>query len=621
MAFVRTGNEGGRLWACCALALLSACAPDATVRKNQESGTIAIDPSGKLWVALEDNGGVAVVDPAAKSGRQAFIPTGSRPARLIIRGGSVYVSNRQSRTVSQIELSSQKVTRTFQTGAEPIGLDTSEDGATLIVSNAMSGTLQAFETGSDHEKWTTAINDEVHALTVLPKGRIYAPSFARGTMHVLDLASGKELSTIDLSEPESARIGLRQMSAVEAVAMGEEAGRIYLPYASLTSAPLDGTTNGFYAHSSSATGLAPAALSFATVQFDKDTVLHATDSDQKFLPPFIAAVSNTPLVGPRAIAVAPAGAQVFVVNQFSNNVAIFSTTREGPNTSQGLISTVAVGAGPTGIALARDDSAAYVYNALDHSISVLRSKNDAIVVAATIGNIAEQTLSKEQQNGRALFYSAADSRLSAQASGGIACATCHPDGRQDGHTWTFPEGVRNTPALVGRHLEKMAPYDSDGQMTTHQDFARVITDRMGGTGISASDLDDIFAWLEAEPAPDNPNHVENALTADQHAGRILFLTKAGCAACHSGADFTDNMPSEVGTSFTSIALDGSGAARAWPPKTPSLLGVFASPPYLHNGKALTLEDVVRKNGAGLHGTTSGLSDDEVKQLLAFLQAL
>src|SRR6185312_14051808 len=97
--------------------------------------------------------------------------------------------------------------------------------------------------------------------------------------------------------------------------------------------------------------------------------------------------------------------------------------------------------------------------------------------------------------GRALFHTTDDPRISRD---GRACASCHPEGREDSLTWSTPDGPRQTIMLAGR-LEGSAPYGwfgKNGSVRTHvsQTFAR-----LGGTGLTGekgrADLDALIAWL------------------------------------------------------------------------------------------------------------------------------
>ena len=91
-------------------------------------------------------------------------------------------------------------------------------------------------------------------------------------------------------------------------------------------------------------------------------------------------------------------------------------------------------------------------------------------------------------------------------------------------------------------------------------------------------------------------------------GRALFYrSDVGCSGCHSGSLYTDN---------AFWALYGLDAVN-----TPSLRGVAATAPYLHDGRAATLRDVLELSRDGGMGDTSLLSEDELTDLEAFLRSI
>jgi hypothetical protein len=112
------------------------------------------------------------------------------------------------------------------------------------------------------------------------------------------------------------------------------------------------------------------------------------------------------------------------------------------------------------------------------------------------------------------------------------------------------------------------------------------------------------------------------MTEAGRAGQALF-SKLGCDFCHSGPDYTDSGRGrlhDVGT------LKPTSGTRGGMPllglDTPSLLGVWQTPPYLHDGSAATLRDVLTTaNPNDQHGYTSSLSSEQVDQLVAFLQQI
>ena len=107
--------------------------------------------------------------------------------------------------------------------------------------------------------------------------------------------------------------------------------------------------------------------------------------------------------------------------------------------------------------------------------------------------------------------------------------------------------------------------------------------------------------------------IVNQLLAE--AGARVFVA-AGCGDCHAGAEFSDRQRHGV------LAPSSDPAARIDRVDTPTLLGVYARAPYLHDGRAATLREVLTTHNANdLHGRTSGLSAGELAALEAYLQTL
>jgi hypothetical protein len=197
------------------------------------------------------------------------------------------------------------------------------------------------------------------------------------------------------------------------------------------------------------------------------------------------------------------------------------------------------------------------------------------------------------------------------AGGGIACASCHPEGGEDGRVWRFDTvGDRRTQAVhVG--LEGTEPFHWDGDMT---DFSvlvdEVMVKRMGGAPQTSDAKAALQNWLFQlrPPAP-----IVDA--SDPHAvsGRALFESASvGCSGCHSGSKLTSNQNVYVGTTAKGVTL-----------QVPSLHGVGYRAPFLHNGCAATLKDRFDPacGGGDLHGNTSNLSDEQVGDLIAYLDSL
>jgi cytochrome c peroxidase len=125
---------------------------------------------------------------------------------------------------------------------------------------------------------------------------------------------------------------------------------------------------------------------------------------------------------------------------------------------------------------------------------------------------------------------------------------------------------------------------------------------------------------------------ESAISESAKRGFVLFNTSANCVACHGGWRFTDDRFHDIGTTTTDLGRgrevkDDDLMKYAF--KTPTLRSVALRPPYLHNGSAVSLYDVVKHyEGGGIDRPSRSaaiakleLSEQDRLDLVAFLQTL
>ncbi|HMV68288.1 MAG TPA: hypothetical protein PKA64_15680 [Myxococcota bacterium] len=206
--------------------------------------------------------------------------------------------------------------------------------------------------------------------------------------------------------------------------------------------------------------------------------------------------------------------------------------------------------------------------------------------------------------GRALFFSA-DAPQMAAVGTGVSCSACHADGRNDGFTWRFADFDRQTPSLAGV-VSETAPVTWTGEVADVATEAHLTSSlRMGGSGVSRAEAAQIAAYVDStrrtmKPAP---SAEEQALIAE---GEVVFrLPSVGCVACHSGSNGTNN---------ATVSLFGLDAVNV-----PPLAGIAATAPYLHDGSAATLRDVLERSRDGSMGDTSGLSERQMLALETYLR--
>ena len=127
----------------------------------------------------------------------------------------------------------------------------------------------------------------------------------------------------------------------------------------------------------------------------------------------------------------------------------------------------------------------------------------------------------------------------------IACASCHPEGGEDGHTWRFEGlGHRRTPAL--HSVAGSAPFHWQGELADMSELAEeVFNNRMSGGSLSPERTAALESWIgHIRPPRWAPNRTRSEAVA---RGRALFEGAADCARCHSGPHLTDGRSADVGT--------------------------------------------------------------------------
>lgn len=623
--------------------LAAACTDDDEQARAwaRQAGSVALSADDRLlFVADADNDRLLMIDTAANEVK-ARVKVGRWPDRVVVApDGRIFVSNRHDRSVSVIDPSTLEVTR-VEVGVEPRGMAFSPDGRTLVVANSMSQDLSLVDVASLQVLTTVQTpGGEPRGVAMVSDSRVMVTYLRSDRISVLDLGTNALRTTMSLKLPAERTALERRLpgQATDPVFSADD-GRVYVPHVQTKddTIPTDvGPSGSAYAGGSSSGGgsVPVVANAIITVDIDNEAVLDAPgvstnalgcfecDSSAIGSPradvPAAIRFASGPEAGPVAAALAPGGDWLFVVNEFSNNVTLVSTRRQDVS-----LPAVKVGAGPNGIAIASTGDRAWVYNAFDHTVTVLAPSSGRVRAEHTF-RVGESPLTPEQQLGRKLFFAADDKRLSNGSAGGISCGSCHPGGREDGRTWQFSEGPRNTPTLAGRRLSRSAPYHWDGLIEDMEGFRMVVEQRMGGSvhgnRLSVTDYNAMLAFLETLPAPDNPNRHPTP-TPGQLRGQQLFEGSAQCVTCHLGPDFTDNGFHDVGTF---VEVNENGNPDVFPlngVNTPPLHNLFATAPYLHDGSAATLRDRVTFNPGDRHGTTSHLTPDEVDDLVAYLESL
>jgi DNA-binding beta-propeller fold protein YncE len=265
---------------------------------------------------------------------------------------------------------------------------------------------------------------------------------------------------------------------------------------------------------------------------------------------------------------------------------------------------VALGGRPLAVAAVEPGRVAIANYLLD-AVQIVDAASGKVVRTIPLGSPAH---SSPARRGEALFYDAERSH-----DHWFSCHTCHVDGHTCGLTFdTLNDdsygNPKLTPSLQG--VTKTGPWTWHGwQKDLGAGVKKSLTETMFGPEPTADEIQAMLAFLGTLDHPPNPNPTGAA----SRRGEALFRGNAHCVRCHKGEQYTSE-----GVYDVKLEPDGS-PYRLWNP--PSLRGVWDRGPFLHDGRAKTLDEVLRKDHAPEKLGGEALTDEERHELLAFLKTL
>ncbi len=215
-------------------------------------------------------------------------------------------------------------------------------------------------------------------------------------------------------------------------------------------------------------------------------------------------------------------------------------------------------------------------------------------------------------------FNATEDRRAALPSQGAACFDCHSNGHQNGATHlapdTRPQQFRHrikTVSLRGVNIQRL--FGSQRALKTIEDFTEfeqrtayfdgdiVIATKKGVNplerGSQVDFMADFQAMLNFPPAQKLDlfgKLIPAKASPAEMRGQEVFFGKGQCAACHQPPYYTDNLMHDLQADrfYKPVMINGMMAVGDGPIKTFPLRGIKDNPPYLHDGRLLTLEDTV-----------------------------
>jgi Cytochrome c len=638
----------------CARALDAAHSPKP-VGPTRAGSTVALAKLGDktlAYIADEDDAAVHVVDVDTKQDI-ARTPLSGKPSQLMfLADGRLVVAIRDKAQVEVLEpgpdASKPMDTRcSVETAAEPFGIAATPDDASILVTSGWGKTLASFDPKSATlaRQWDVALPREPRSILVSDDGaRAFVAQAVGGQLSVVDLKLRQVLPTATHftddnikaaikagtlgEDPQTVRFsafgGDGKGSSCQSFALAKSSGpggRVLLPQALVDPGDPNETPTGYGSNRQDQTEMGDVAildettgdLFMASLQTTPSSLLRQMaqsstghDHEECLLPRSAAydAKHNALLVGCFGI----------------DDVISYDALAASP--TRAMRRRWDVAAGPTGIAVDADKDRAVVWSQFERIVNVLPlgtpdggdlvddngpDKPPAVIQFAL--NAAAQPLPVNLALGRVLFNMVGDERISHD---GRACASCHPDGRDDSLTWSTPNGPRRSIMLAGR-ITDTAPFSWSGTERTLKEHMGITFSRLKGSGdLRSMEMDALADYVQTLAPPPAVTPKTESAARIARGSEIFHSAAAACSTCHSGAQTTDNEKHDVQSKTNA---DKTGTFN-----TPSLHFVGGGGPYFHDGRYKTLRQLLT-DGDRKMGHTAQLTNDDLEALEAYLRSL
>ncbi len=624
-----------------------------------------------LYVADEDHRAVRRVPLPVRAGAlgQAFEAPGA-PAQVLPLDGRVLVTVRDPGLLMVLAPNAAgalEETARVELPEDAWGLAVTADERTAIVTSAWSHQVSAVDLTTAKKLWSVDVAREPRGVVVTKEGVAYVTHLVGASITRLEGVGAEPprarsilLPPAPLRSPSGVTLGA---ALGYAAVLSPDASRLYVARHALGALGED----AWFGAATVDVLLTASGQPLSPRRHDRLPFLRA-DKAPTGSELIVPGKPLSPFTQPRALAYRKRTRTLLVASEGDDRVVELDAGGLDPTRSalrmyqvgaeyDPHLPVAASGGAPTGLALSEDERTAFVWCRSTYDLVSIELEDFPAAGApgaasaagpapAEVVHVADDPLEDDGAAiGRRLFYNATD-RIT---SGGLGCAGCHPEGRDDGHVWheakintkdgthvnfvghakniAAEEGVRGvprrTPMLAGR-VGASGPY---GWHAESPDLAARLRagfalHRWGGMPPhQTANLDARAArlapFLRKGLVP--PAVPRRELDARELRGRELFSSEAvGCAKCHAPeSEYTDRVAYPLAKLPPPAGFDDE-EARAF--KTPSLRFLSGRAPYLHDGRATSLDWLIDNNRDRM-GRTEHLSAADRAALIAFLRTL
>ncbi len=266
--------------------------------------------------------------------------------------------------------------------------------------------------------------------------------------------------------------------------------------------------------------------------------------------------------------------------------------------------------GPRGLSVSPDGKLVAIAGYFSGNV-IFTDTNGAAPAALPLGPQAAAQLARQ---GEAIFHDAGRC-----FQRWLSCASCHADARADGLNWDLLNDGLGNP----KNARSLVFSDRTPPLMSHAARSHLAACVRAGfvhilfTEPKDADAEAVVAYIKSlQPVVSPYRKEDGSLTESAQRGEKLFKDpQVACAKCHPGTVSTDLAMYDVGTS-----RPFDRGAKAF--DTTSLVELWRTPPYLHDGSANTIRQVlVEQNREDKHGVTSKLTPAQIDDLAAYLLSL
>jgi DNA-binding beta-propeller fold protein YncE len=558
--------------------------------------------------------------------------------------GKVMVAEYGAGTIAEVDTTAGSVLRRIDVGAKPTDVALTADGAKMVVPDFATGQILILDTATGKTQATVPVAPYPFAVAVSPVGstavvthRIASgdatSATAASSVSLVDLAGGKVSASVALPLGSTNVLGVHCSPDGKWAYVVHTLARLNIPTShllrgwintdALTIIDLSGKTlyatvlldrlnEGFADPWGVRVSPDGKALWVASGGAHQVARVDLTMLHKLLAGPIPSELTKSGAKTPSALARSKSGYNKPLSDVWFD-IAADPTKRSllmddlGALASAGLIQIfrLAPAQGPRGLAISPDGKQVAVALYFSGQVGILNATTPGVDKYISVGTQPDETWARR---GERIFNDASRTLQS-----WLSCSTCHYEGRSDGLAWDLLNDGSGNPKNSHTMLysPNTPPVMSHG---VRANAAAAITAGLKGFEFAmptAGEEEALGNYLNALTA-DPYNKIGAGKSESAKRGAAVF-TKAGCDTCHSGKFYTDLKPHDVGTKGKLDLEADSGEFYTY-----TLADLWRSAPYLHDGSAATLKDVLTtKNAGDKHGKTSNLTAQEIDDLVQY----